>query len=322
MRSDGMCELGDARCVFVDKQPSEIILDQGFRFRPKLEERKPFTELLSRVWREPVWIAEVPPSFEAAEKLQLLKNLSLIAVSVPDNPLASLHIEASSFAAYLKRSLGCEVIVHLTCRDLDRLALKSRLLSLHFNGIEHVLALTGDHPSIRSEARSTPIFDLDSIRLIYLARIMSDHGVDELGNPISRKLRLQVGAGLNPYIPLEVEISRALRKIRAGAEFFATQIVFAPEPMEELLKVLKEEYMVAPIFVGFLLAGGKRVQKILEAIGVPASEIRSDLRALAETYLEILEKLRRTYGPVGAFISTLGRLENLRIWDDAFRSLG
>lgn len=321
MKADRMCELGDARCVFADKQPSEIILDSGFRFRPRIEKRKPFTELLSKIWSEALWIAEVPPSFKAVEEIQLLKGFSLSALSVPDNPLASLHIESSVFAAYLKETLGCEVIVHLTCRDLNRLALKSKLLGLHLSGIEHVLALTGDHSSIRSEARSTPIFDLDSIRLIYLARIMSDHGTDELGNPISQKLRLQVGAGLNPYLPIEVEFSRALRKIMAGAEFFVTQLVFNIEQAEALLKALKKAGITTPIFIGFLLASGERAQKVLKAIGVPAIELPTSLETITESYIEILRRLRKLYGPVGAFISTLGRLENLKVWDEAFRSL-
>lgn len=254
MRPDGVCELGDARCVFADKQPSEIILDPSFRFRPKLEKRNPFTKLLSKVWSEAAWIAEVPPCFEAAERIQLLEGLTFDALSVPDNPLATLHLESSAFAAYLKKMLGCEVIVHLTCRDLNRLALKSRLLALQLNGIEHVLALTGDYLFIRSRMYSTPIFDLDSIRLIYLAR-------------------------------------------------------------------LRREGVVTPIFLGFLLTSGERAEKVLKTIGIAAAELPGDLNALAETYLEIFRRLRRLYGPVGAFISTLGRLEGLKIWDEAFRSL-
>lgn len=320
MRADGTCELGDARCVFADSQPSEIILDPGFRFRPKLKKRKPFTRLLSKVWSEAVWVAEIPPSFEAAEKIQVLKDLSFSALSIPDNPLATLHLESSAFAAYLKKALGCEVIVHLTCRDLNRLALKSRLLALQLSGVEHVLALTGDYPSIKSGSYSTPIFDLDSIRLIYLARIMSDHGVDELGNPTSRSLRIQVGAGLNPYLPIEVEVSRALRKIEAGAEFFITQLVFSLERIESLLKSLRREGVTIPVFLSFLLASGDRAQKVLKAIGVPA-ELPTNLNALTEAYLGILGRLRRLYGPVGAFISTLGKLEDLKIWDEAFKSL-
>ncbi|MCS7132305.1 MAG: methylenetetrahydrofolate reductase C-terminal domain-containing protein [Nitrososphaeria archaeon] len=323
MRPDGTCELGDARCVFAEKWPSEIILDQGFKFRPKIERKRPSTKLLSRIWDEAMWIAEVPPSFEAAEKIQLIKGLSMSALSVPDNPLAIPHLESSAFAAYLKKVLGCEMIVHVTCRDLNRLAIKSRLLGLHLNGIEHVLALTGDHPSIMPGVKeySTPIFDLDSIRLIYLARLMADYGKDELGNPLSPAIGIHVGAGLNPYLPREVEFPRVLRKVMAGAEFFITQLIFETGQIRDLLRILKEAGVTTPIFVGFPLVGGKRVQEILKAIGLPITEVPTNLEALVESYLDALKELRKFYGPVGAFISTLGKLENFRIWDEVFTAL-
>lgn len=323
MKPDGTCELGDARCVFAKRWPSEVLLDSGFKFRPEIETRKPFTRVLSRIRDEILWVAEVPPSFEVVEKIQVLKGLSMSALSVPDNPLAIPHIDSSVFAAYLKKTLECELIVHLTCRDLNRLAIKSKLLGLKIWGIEHVLALTGDHPLIRSgqEICSTPVFDLDSIRLICLTRSMSDYGVDELGNPIPQKLRIHVGAGLNPYLPIEVETSRALRKIKAGAEFFITQLVFKIEQIEDLLKALKKAGVNTPIYVGFLLAVGKAAQKIFQDIGLPIAETSTSLDVLSWEYLQILKELRKLYGPIGAFISTLGKLENLKIWDEAFRSM-
>lgn len=323
MKLDGTCELGNARCIFAEKWPSEIILDQGFKFRPTIEQRHPSTKLLSRIWDEAVWIAEIPPSFEVAEKIQLLKDLSMTALSVPDNPLAILHLDSSVFAAYLKRLLGYELVVHFTCRDLNRLAIKSRLLSLHLNGVEHILALTGDHPSIRPgiESYPTPVFDLDSVRMIYLTRLMSDYGVDELGKPVSRKLEIYIGAGLNPHLPLDVEFSRVLRKIRAGAEFFITQLILKTEQIENLLRILSKSRIIVPVFVGFPLTSGKRAREVLKAIGLSAVEIQANLESLAESYLEALKELRKIYGPVGAFISTLGRLENFKIWDEVFRSL-
>ncbi len=316
-----MCELGGSRCVFFEKYPSRMILDSGFTFRPKLGKRRYFTKLLSRAGKELVWIAEIPPSLGSAEKLRFLKGLSMAAISIPDNPLASLHMESSTFAAYAKKVLGCEAIAHLTCRDLNRLAIKSRLLGLYFNNVEHVLALTGDHPRLGSEEGSTPVFDLDSIRLIYLTRLLSDYGVDERGNPLSYKLKLQVGAGLNPYIPLRIELSRALRKAEAGAEFFITQLIFEPEPVEKLLEALRKADVNMPIFVGFLLADKEQIYKFSKAISIPIAEVSDNLRGLAESYLEVLERLSELYGPVGAFISTLGKLKNFRVWDDVFRSV-
>ena len=305
--------------MFAEEYPSEVVLDSGFTFRLKLDKRKPFSKLLSRAEKEITWIAEVPPSLRSADQLHSLKDLSMMAISIPDNPLASLHVEPSIFAAHVKRVLDCEVVVHLTCRDLNRLAIKSRLLGLHLSGVEHILALTGDHPRIRLREGSTPVFDLDSIRLIYLTRLLSDYGLDERGRPISSKLRLQVGAGLNPYIPLEVELSRALRKIKAGAEFFITQLIFNSDPIESLLKALRKTGVDVPIFIGFLLAGRERVDCLSRIIGIPAVKVPDNLTVLAENYLNLLRRISKLYGPVGAFVSTLGRLENLEIWDKVFR---
>ncbi|GEM_PF-1460697 len=319
MRPDGTCELGDRRCIFFERYPSKIILDHGFKFRPEIRRRRRFTKLLMEIEKRPVWIAEIPPSAKTLNNIDLLRGLSFTALSIPDNPLALLHIENSVFAQLLKERLGCEVIVHLTCRDLSRLAIKSRILALALYGVEHILALTGDHPRMGPE-ESAPVFDLDSTRLIYLARIMSDYGVDELGNKLQVMPRIHVGAGLNPYIPPEIEVSRALRKHEAGAEFLVTQIIFDAEPIEKILKALKDTGIIIPVFTGFIVDEAPIIQQVIKIMGLPKADTPRDPEKLVNKHIETLERLRRTYGPVGAFISTLGKIRNLKLWDKAFRS--
>ena len=65
--------------------------------------------------------------------------------------------------------------------------------------------------------------------MIYLARLMTDYGIDELGRKLKVRLRFHVGAGINPYMPIDIEIKRIIRKVRAGAEFFITQVIFSEE---------------------------------------------------------------------------------------------
>ena len=319
MGPDGTCELGDRRCIFSERYPPKIILDHGFKFRPEIRRRQSFTKLLMEVEKRPIWVAEIPPSVKALSSIDLLRDLSFTALSIPDNPLALLHVENSVFAQLLKEKLGCEVIVHLTCRDLSRLAIKSRILALTLCGVEHILALTGDHSRMGAE-ESAPVFDLDSIRLIYLARIMSDYGVDELGNKLQITPRIHVGAGLNPYIPPRIEISRILRKHEAGAEFLVTQIIFDAEPIEKILKVLKDAGIIIPVFAGFLVEEEPVIQQVIKIVGLPKADIPRDPEKLVDKHTETLERLRRAYGPVGAFISTLGKIRNLELWDQAFRS--
>jgi len=319
MRPDGTCELGDRRCVFSERYPSKIILDHGFKFRPEIRRRQSFTKLLTEVERRPVWVAEIPPSAKVLSNIDLLRGLSFTALSIPDNPLALPHVENSVFSQLLRERLGCEVIVHLTCRDLSRLAIKSRILALALCGVEHILALTGDHPRMVSEEYA-PVFDLDSIRLICLARIMSDYGVDELGDKLQVMPRIHVGAGLNPYIPLEIEVSRALRKHEAGAEFLVTQIIFDAEPIEKILKALKNAGIIIPVFTGFLVEEEPIIRRVIKIMGLPEADIPRDPEKLVDKYIETFRRLRRTYGPVGVFISTLGKIRNLELWDQAFKS--
>jgi methylenetetrahydrofolate reductase (NADPH) len=319
MKPNGTCELGDRRCVFSERYPSEIVLDHGFKLRPEIGRRQSFTKLLMEVERRPLWVAEIPPSAKALDDIDLLKDLSFTALSIPDNPLALLHVENSVFAQLLREKLGCELIIHLTCRDLSRLAIKSRILALALCGVEHILALTGDHPRMGPE-ESLPVFDLDSIRLIHLARIMSDYGVDELGNKLQIRPRMHVGAGLNPYLPLEVEASRALRKLEAGAEFLVTQLVFDAEPIERILKALKDVGVIIPVFAGFPVAEEPIIQRVIKIMGLPKADVPRDPEKLVDKHIETLERLRKAYGPVGAFISTLGNIRSLELWDQAFKS--
>ncbi|MCD6235911.1 MAG: methylenetetrahydrofolate reductase C-terminal domain-containing protein [Thaumarchaeota archaeon] len=318
MKNDGRCEIADAECVFLKNYPSELVLDPGFREKLVIKPRKPFTKLLSKVKEKTAWIAEMPPRFDVVKRIDLLRKVKPDALGIPDNPLGTLHIEASSFAAYLKNKTNAELMVHVTCRDLNRLALKSRILGLHLIKAEHVLALTGDHLSMGGERYSTGVFDLDSMRLIYLTRLLSDYGVDEMGKKIEEKPRLQVGAGLNPYIPLEIEASRISRKLEAGAEFFVTQLVFEKDPVENVLRKILELRENVPVFVSFLLYEPERIRKLLKLMGIPAVELPETVEKLAEKYLEVFAELRKIGVPLGVYVSTLGKLEYLRIWGEHF----
>ncbi len=313
MRSDLRCEISDLKCFFSKNYPEKLILDDGFEEKRSLKPRKPFSKLLSVCEDRIAWIAEIPPRIDVFKKIGDLRKLAADALSVPDNPLGMPHIDPLAFAARLKEETSLEIIVHLTCRDLDRLALKSRILGLGLVGVEHILALTGDYAGARG------VFDLDSMRLIYLARLLSDYGIDELGEKLGYQPRIHVGAGMNPHIPLRMEISRIRRKLEAGAEFFISQLVFSEERLKEILSELKRSEIYVPVFAGFLLNDPEKVLKFVKSIGLPAEKLPKTLEKLAEKYLEILEELRKTYPLVGAYISTLGKLDYLGIWSEYFK---
>ncbi|MFA4989904.1 MAG: methylenetetrahydrofolate reductase, partial [Candidatus Omnitrophota bacterium] len=83
---------------------------------------------------------------------QLLEDAELIrtrvdAINVTD--LQSSVMRLGSLAVcFLLKQKGFEPIYQLTCRDRNRLALQSDILSAGALGIENLLLLTGDHPAL------------------------------------------------------------------------------------------------------------------------------------------------------------------------------
>jgi len=316
MRSDGTCEILDLKCAFYEEFPSEFLLDEGIEIRLQINPRPYFTKLLSKTHERVTWIAEIPPRPDVKDEVDILKDLSADALSIPDNPLGRLHIDVVAFAAYLRKTVKKELVVHLTCRDLNRLALKSRILGLGLMGVEHVLALTGDYVPAGEKGSATGVFDLDSMRLLYIIRLLSDYGIDEKGNRIVDEIALHVGAGLNPYIPLNIELSRATRKLKAGSEFFISQVIFDESGLKSLLRELRKNGVHVPIFAGFLLQDRDKILSFAKTLAISIGEIPQSLEKSAEKYLEILKALRKEYGAVGAYVSALGKLEYLKIWSE------
>ena len=63
-----------------------------------------------------------------------------------------------------------ETICQMTCRDRNRIALLSDILGAGALGIRNILALTGDHTTLGDTPQAKPVFDLDSVQLIHMAR--------------------------------------------------------------------------------------------------------------------------------------------------------
>jgi len=104
------------------------------------------------------------------------------AINVTD--LQSSVMRMGSLAVcHMLADKGTDPIYQVTCRDRNRLALQSDLLSAWALGIHNVLALTGDHPTMGDHPRSKPVFDLDSVALLKTVDILNS-GYDLAGNEL------------------------------------------------------------------------------------------------------------------------------------------
>jgi methylenetetrahydrofolate reductase (NADPH) len=148
------------------------------------------------------------------------------AVNITDN--AGAHVRMAAWAgSLLAAQAGIEPVMQLTCRDRNRLALQSDLLAASAMGIPNVLLMTGDHPKFGDDPGARPVFDLDSVQLLWAARTMRDEGRLVSGRALSSRPGWLIGAVENPFAPpAGFRAARLAKKAAAGAEFVQTQFVF------------------------------------------------------------------------------------------------
>jgi methylenetetrahydrofolate reductase (NADPH) len=150
------------------------------------------------------------------------------AVNITDNQGAAVRL--SSWAGSLiAMAAGVEPIMQLTCRDKNRIALQSDLLGASAMGVPNILVMTGDHPKFGDHADAKPVFDLDSVQLLWAARTMRDEGKLLSGRELKPAPSWFLGAVENPSAPpLDFRAARLGKKVAAGAQFVQTQYVFDP----------------------------------------------------------------------------------------------
>jgi len=146
-------------------------------------------------------------------------------VNITDNQTAIVRLSSIASAKILLDE-GLEPVIQVTCRDRNRIALQSDLLGASALGIKNVLCLTGDYVTFGNHPEAKPVFDLDSIQLIYTVKKLTE-GFFLSGEKMKTAPDFFIGGAANPFAPpLEFRVLRLAKKIRAGAQFIQTQPVF------------------------------------------------------------------------------------------------
>lgn len=200
------------------------------------------------------------------------------AFNATDNPSAHAHTSPLAVAIGLLAA-GAEPIMQLICRDRNRLALEADLMGASMHGIENISCLTGDDVTAGDEPETRRVFDLDSIQLIALARVL-DRGHYLSGRAISPAPHFFVGAVENPSAPpLEDRVRRAAKKALAGARFLQLQICYRPELLERFMRAahdtgLSERIALIPSICILRTVGGMRfVAHSVPGIDVPPETV-------------------------------------------------
>jgi len=135
---------------------------------------------------------------------------------------------------------GGEVILQMTCRDRNRLALQADLLFASSVGIQNLLCLTGDSIILGDHKDAKSVFDLDSSQLLETVRIL-EKGKDLGGNELDGAVSFCAGAIVTPEAdPLEPQLIKFEKKIEAGAEFIQTQAVYDLDRFKEFMDYARQ----------------------------------------------------------------------------------
>lgn len=171
---------------------------------------------------------------EMLENIDLLKE-KVDALNVADNQDAIMRLNPLAVCHFIKER-GGEPILQLSCRDRNRLALQSDLLSAHVLGIHNVLCITGDHITLGDHSEAKPVYDLDSVHLLQAVKLLQE-GKDMGGSELQGSAELYAGAIVVPEAnPLEPQLLKFEKKVKVGAAFFQTQAIFDIDKFKNFMK--------------------------------------------------------------------------------------
>ncbi len=236
--------------------------------------------------------------FEQADRLRGRVD----AIHIPDLQNAIMRLGSLSVCTLLK-AREAETIFTLSCSDRNRLALQSDLLSASALGLDNILILQGDSPSIGDHYEAKPVFDLDVLGLLGAVKRLQE-GYDLAGNELQGKPQFCVGSQVNLRATsqdMDSEVIEMEKKIGFGVDFFVTSPVYDAGLFEIFIK--KAAPLKVPIIAAVTLLKSvgmaRYVNKHVEGALIPETDIDKLMKApdKREASVEIASETIRRLKP-------------------------
>jgi methylenetetrahydrofolate reductase (NADPH) len=251
------------------------------------------------------------------KKCEILKGYG-DAFNITDCQTAVVRM-SSIAAGRIILDAGLEPIIQMTCRDRNRIAIQSDLLGAAALGAKNLLCLTGDHQKFGDHPMAKGVFDIDSIQLIQIVKILRDEKKFQSGQELkTSEPRFFIGAAENPFAdPFKFRAIRLAKKITAGADFIQIQIIYNVKKFKEWMKMVTDMGLHERAFI---LAGvaplksagmAKHMKYNVPGMDVPddvmnritaASAAKKGKEEGIKICLEVIEQVRAIKGVAGIHI--------------------
>jgi methylenetetrahydrofolate reductase (NADPH) len=247
-----------------------------------------------------------PDALRVRERIAALAD-TVDLVGLTDNHAGQPRMSPLAAVA-LAREQGVATVVHVSCRDRNRLALQSQVVGAAALGSEGVLCLYGDPVDGAPRVR-----DMTATALIAAAKgWAAPH-------------RLAVGAVVNPFAAdQERELGLLERKLAAGADFLQSQMVFDLDALRAFLDRAGGRLDGVRFYAGVALLRDRRMAD--RARGLPgcllpdAAHRQISAGGGLELATELATELAGTPGVDALHIFPLGAEAETRAVAQAFRS--
>ena len=177
--------------------------------------------------KELIFTAETTPDLSMDLESSVNKIIPLVgladAVNITDSPNCKTKLSSILVAAEIKRK-GLDVILQLTGRDRNRIAIESEIMGAASIDINKVLCLTGDQPS---EDGPKAVNEFNGASLIELIDTLNSGKITD-GTEIASPKEIYAGAADDLYTHQSKPeaVDSLMSKINSGAKFVQTQYCF------------------------------------------------------------------------------------------------
>src|SRR5450755_4265373 len=210
---------------------------------------------LERVLRAGVFAvtAELAPP-DSADPAEVLRRARIFdgyvdAINATDGTGANCHMSSLAVCALLTR-IGYAPILQISCRDKNRIAIQGDILGGAAMGVCNILCLTGDGVQAGDHPQAKPVFDLDCVSLLDIARNLRDEHRFQSGRKISFAPRVFLGAAENPSaLPHAWRAQRLAKKVTAGAQFIQTQYCYDLGLLRAFMDQVEALGLIGKVFI-------------------------------------------------------------------------